>query len=158
MRKAGGIFVILFAAVATIGVAISHSTGEERKLALPLPRGMPTAPVGIKALMVGSDPSAPFTREEIAAYFEKHNLPRNSGSKTDIKVEKLEFITTKEVRDRLSGAGPDRGEDVRVGFATLRGPFVFSGPPPDGKSVKFEYAYAIFDASSGNLLMAGTLD
>src|SRR5258705_7203054 len=105
MRKAGRIFVILFAAVATIGVAISHSTGEERKLALPLPRGMPTAPVGIKALMVGSDPSAPFTREEIAAYFEKHNLPRNSDSKTDIKVEKLEFITTKEVRDRLSGAG-----------------------------------------------------
>jgi hypothetical protein len=41
---------------------------------------------------------------------------------------------------------------------TLRGPFVFTGPPQSGKSVKFDRAYAIFDPSSGNLLMAGTLD
>ncbi|MFZ1047415.1 MAG: hypothetical protein WAN52_17520, partial [Pseudolabrys sp.] len=68
------------------------------------------------------------------------------------------FITTKDVRSRLSGAAPDRGEDVRIGFATLRGTFVFTGPPQSGKSVKFDRAYAIFDASSGNLLMAGTLD
>jgi hypothetical protein len=43
-------------------------------------------------------------------------------------------------------------------FVTLRGPFVFTGPPQSGKSVKFDRAYAIFDPSSGNLLMAGTLD
>ena len=128
------------------------------KLALPLPKGTPVAPVGMKALTVGPDPVAPFTREDVAAYFENHNLPRNLGSKADIQVEGLEFITTKDVRSRLSGAAPDRGEDVRIGFATLRGTFVFTGPPQSGKSVKFDRAYAIFDASSVNLLMAGTLD
>jgi hypothetical protein len=105
------------------------------KLALPLPKGTPVAPVGMKALTVGPDPVAPFTREDVAAYFENHNLPRNLGSKADIQVEGLEFITTKDVRSRLSGAAPDRGEDVRIGFATLRGTFVFTGPPQSGKSV-----------------------
>ena len=68
------------------------------KLALPLPKGTPVAPVGMKALTVGPDPVAPFTREDVAAYFENHNLPRNLGSKADIQVEGLEFITTKDVR------------------------------------------------------------
>ena len=110
------------------------------KLALPLPKGTPVAPVGMKALTVGPDPVAPFTREDVAAYFENHNLPRNLDSKADIQVEGLGVGTC--------GSALRRCEERLSSPALLRAANPF----------KFDRAYAIFDASSGNLLMAGTLD
>ena len=66
-------------------------------------------------------------------------------------------MTSKAVTDRLRGASPGVGDEDMVGFVTLRGVFVFTGPPP-GKPVRFTRAYAVFDATTGNLLMTGTLE
>jgi hypothetical protein len=129
---------------------------EQPKLALPLPKGTPQAPSGMKALTVKPGPE-PFTLDDVTAYFQTHNLPRNLGSNSDFRVERLEFVTTREVKTRLAGASPGLSDETRVAFATLRGTFIFTGPP-GARTVRFERAYALFSMTTGNLLMVGTLD
>ena len=43
-----------------------------------------------------------------------------------------------------------------VGFVTLAGSLIFAGPPGT-EPVEFSRGYAVFDVTTGNLLMFGTL-
>ena len=131
--------------------------GEQKKMALPLPVGTPKRPQGMTALTVKSG-TEPFSKQDVVEYFKKHNLPKNSTSVTDFQVDTLEFLTSKEVSQRLQGVTTGLGDNERVGFVTLKGSFVFTGPPKRGKPATFGRAYAVFDATTGNLLMAGTLE
>ena len=121
------------------------------------PAGPAKRPQGSAALTVKAGAAEPFTKDDVAAYFKTHNLPMNSSSTSDFRVDALEFLTSKQVTDRLQGASPGLADNDRVAFATLTGTFIFGGPPK-GKIARFSRAYAVFDATSGNLLMAGTLD
>lgn len=131
--------------------------GEQKKMALPLPVGTPKRPQGMTALTVKPGPE-PFSKQDVIEYFKKHNLPKNSGSVTQFQVDTLEFLTSKEVSQRLQGVTTGLGDNERVGFVTLTGSFVFTGPPKRGKPATFSRAYAVFDTTTGNLLMAGTLE
>jgi hypothetical protein len=147
-----------FIFAATTGLLAGCGRHEEQKeKPLPLPQGTPQRPVGMKALPV--DPSAPepFAKSDVAAWLAAHNLPMNAGAKGDFAVANLEFITAKEASGRLAGEPIGLGDNDRVGFATLTGTFVFSGPPHT-KPATFSSAYALFDAKTGNLLMDGTLE
>lgn len=127
---------------------------QPKKYSLPLPSGSPKRPVGAKAIEI--KPGGTLTKEDVAAYLKEHNLPKNIGSTDQFRVDSLEFLTSAEVSKRLQGAATGLNDSDRIGFATLSGSFIFTGPPP-GKPRTFERAYAAFDASNGNLLMVGTL-
>jgi hypothetical protein len=160
MRRSliAALVVIVLAGLAWLTWTTYFGPGEQKKLALVPPKGTPLAPVGMKALEVKPGPE-PFTREDVSRYFQTHNLPRNRGSNADIQVEQLEFLSAGEVRSRLQGVLSGLPEDARVGFVTLRGTIIFTGPPSaDRKPATFERAYALFSAVTGSLLMVGTLD
>lgn len=156
-------FVALFGVLALFATCSRCHTGGyqggegygQKKMELkPPPEGAGKRPVGLPALTVRSGPE-PFTRQDVVDYFKTHNLPKNATTTTDFAVESLEFITSKEVTARLDGVTTGLADADRVGFVTLRGTFVFTGPKTS--SGRFGRAYAVFDAGSGNLLMIGSL-
>lgn len=158
MRK--HIFMLLPAMALLAGVAGCDHPGngrhEQKKIALKLPKGTPKRPTGMAALDV-SDKAQAFTVASVSAYFTTHNLPMNMGATTDIHVDNVEIITDAELGKRLSGVSTGLGADAKVAFASLSGLFVFTGPP-HGRVARFRFAYAVFDAQTGNLLLVGTPD
>ncbi|MGA2636271.1 hypothetical protein [Methylocella sp.] len=154
MRRA--ITAILVAG--TVGLLAGCGRHEEQKeTPLPLPQGTPKRPTGLPGLTVNPGAPEPFTKSDVAAYFATHNLPLNAGAKGDFTVANLEFLTAKQASDRLAGEPTGLNDNDRVGFATLTGKFIFSGPS-NTKPATFSSAYALFDAATGNLLMDGTLE
>lgn len=129
---------------------------EEGKIALKAPQGTPKRPQGSPALTVKAGAAQPFTQQDVVDYFKTHNLPKNGGDLSQFQVSSLEFLTSKEVSQRLQGEPTGLDDNDRIGFVTLTGQFVFTGPP--GSSARFNRAYAAFDATTGNLLMIGTLN
>jgi hypothetical protein len=152
MRK--GLYGVILIGSLAFG-ACHRDQHEGGKIALHLPVGTPKRPQGMAALTV-TPGATPFSEADVVAYFKTHNLPKNMGSVDQIKVDKVEFLTSGEVTKRLQGASPGIGDDERVAFVTLVGDFIFTGPQTKG--VTFHRAYAVFDAVSGSLLMIGTLD
>jgi hypothetical protein len=134
-----------------------NEKGEQKKLALHPPTGTPKRPQGMTALTI--KPGAePFSKQDVVAYFQTHNFPKNVGSVAQFQVDTLEFITSKDVSQRLHGVSTGLEDNARVGFVTLTGTFIFTGPGSNRKSATFNRAYAVFDAANGNLLMVGTLE
>jgi hypothetical protein len=131
------------------------SCKPQEKIALKPPTGTPKRPQGLTALTLKAG-AEPFTKEDVNAYFKTHKFPKNQGSADQLQVDNLEFITSGEVTTRLQGVSTGLGDSERVAFATLSGPFVFTGPKTN--PVRFQRAYAVFDATTGNLLMVGTLE
>lgn len=111
----------------------------------------------MNALRVNAQGAQPFTKNDVVNYFQSHNLPKNQGLSTQFQVETLEFLTNNEVSLRLAGASPGLAPNEKVGFATLRGTFIASGPL-GGSGFGFSRAYAVFDTKTGNLLMSGALE
>ncbi len=119
------------------------------------PTGTAKTPQGLHALNVSAGPE-PFSKADVTAYFQTHNLPRNLASNASIQVESVEFMSSSDVSSRLAGERTGLADSARLGFVTLTGEFLLTGP--SGSHVaRFTRAYAAFDASSGNLLMVGTL-
>lgn len=152
--------VLAFGAlIVSLGLAACHyqQPGEQTKVALkPPPQGAGHRPQGMTALYVNATGGQPFTKQDVVTYFKTHNLPMNMTPSSQFHVDSLEFLTNDQVSQRLQGASPGVAPGEKVAFATLSGLFVFTGPPP-GKSARFSRAYAVFDTSTGNLLMIGTL-
>jgi hypothetical protein len=149
------IFPVLLVASSLVALIGCGKEDEREKKALNLPTGTPKRPQGAEALTVRPGAAEPFTKADVEAYFKARNIPKNAGSPDQFLVDSLEFITSKEVSQRLQGASTGLDDADRVGFATLSGTFVFTGPK--GRPAIFHRAYGAFDAASGNLLMIGTL-
>jgi hypothetical protein len=128
---------------------------DEEKIAMKLPQGTPKRPQGSAALTVNSGAAQPFTQQDVVNYFKTHNVPKNGGDLSQFQVSSLEFLTSKEVSARLQGEPTGLDDNDKIGFVTLTGQFVFTGP--SGPPARFNQAYAAFDATTGNLLMIGTL-
>jgi hypothetical protein len=142
--------------LATGGAALVHAGGQQPSGGIAVPAETPRRPVGVKALNVTPGAEPPFTHEDVAAYFQGHDLPRNLAPREQLSLASLELLTAAEVTGRLGGARTGLKDDERVGFAVLEGTLVFSGPP-GGPPAQFSRGYAVFDAATGNLLMFGTL-
>src|SRR3954463_14013154 len=99
-----------------------------RDVVLNLPTGTPKRPQGAESLTVRPGAAEPFTKADVEAYFKARNIPKNAGSPDQFLVDSLEFITSKEVTQRLQGASTGLDDADRVGFATLSGTFIFTGP------------------------------
>jgi hypothetical protein len=120
------------------------------------PPGIPNRPQGTPALPVNPQGAQPFTKQDVINYFSTHNLPKNSGSLSQFAVDSLQFLTSKDVTTLLHGVTTGLLDDEVVGFVTLFGNFIFTGPAGT-RPVQFARAYAVFDSITGNLLMVGTL-
>jgi hypothetical protein len=141
---------------------MSNDRGDKnedcKQINIPNPPSLPGhRPQGMHALTVNEARPEPFTKQDVINYFRTHNLPKNSSSPTQFQVETLEFLTNKEVSQRLGRASPAQATNEKVGFATLSGTFFFTGPP-GAYVVRYSRAYAVFDSRTGNLVMFGTLD
>jgi hypothetical protein len=147
--------LVLMLALAAVVVLSGCDRDKPKTGKVNLPSAPPKAPQGLHALSAGPGPE-PFTKSDVAAYLVKHNLPRNLSSATTIQVENLEFLNSSDVSARLAGEKTGLADNARLGFATLRGEFLLTGPSGT-KVARFTRAYAAFDAASGNLLMVGTL-
>ncbi len=128
----------------------------EGAVEMKMPQGTPKRPQGVQGLTVKAGPE-PFTKDEVTSFLQTHRLARSIGDISQLKVESVEFTTAKEVTSRLRGASTGLPEDYRVAFVTIRGPIYFTTPLSKKRPVAFDTAYAMFDATSGNLLMSGTL-
>jgi hypothetical protein len=133
-----------------------HRHNDKEKIAMKLPQGTPKRPQGSTALTVNPGAAQPFTQQDVVSYFKTHNLPKNDSDISQFQVSALEFLTSQQVSQRLQGEPTGLEANDKIGFVTLTGQFVFTGPP--GRSARFNQAYAAFDARTGNLLMIGTLD
>jgi len=153
------VLLIVLCGVAALGGLVwivDRGRDEGAKIALQIPRDPPLPPQGAPALQVKLGVAEPFSKEDVRDYFTTHNLPTNGTSTTDFTVDMLEFLTNQEVTTRLNGASTGLTEADKIGFATLKGHFIFNGP--NSSSARFTRAYAAFDARTGNLLMVGTLE
>jgi hypothetical protein len=121
-----------------------------------LPTAKPMRPQGLAAIKAVKGASSPFAKSDVVNYFTTHSPSRFFGKPGQVHVVSLEFLTSKQVSDRLHGESTGLPDGDPVGFATLSGTFGVSGPPP-AKHMIYSSAYAAFDGSTGNLLMAGTL-
>jgi hypothetical protein len=148
---------VLIGGLAAIVSCYPERPGEQEKMALYLPKGPSKRPQGMNALVVRVGSAQPFTTQDVVNYFKTHNLPMNMSSTGQFQVESVEFLTDRQVSERLGGASPGLTADEKVAVATLRGSFVFTGPSGGGPA-RFSRAYAVFDAKTGNLLMIGTLE
>ena len=152
----------VFSAVLVAGAAGLLGGCHERPvpqkgIALQLPQGTPMRPHGFAAIKATPGAPSPFTKDDVASYFTGHNLPMNSGKQSQFQVVSLEFLTSKQVSERLRGVSTGLPDGDLVGFATLSGTFIFTGPAKT-KPATFSSAYAAFDGVTGNLLMDGTLE
>jgi len=152
-RKSVSILLVFFMLGLVSGCHRRHH--EQEKIALKLPQGTPKRPQGSPALTVNPSAPQPFTLNDVVNYFKTHNLPKNGTDLTQFKVSSLEFLTSKEVSQRLGGEPTGLEDNDKIGFVTLTGQFTFTGP--SGTSARFAQSYAAFDAVTGNLLMIGTL-
>jgi len=128
----------------------------EGAIEMKMPTGTPKRPQGMPGLSVKPG-AVPFTKEEVTQFIQTHRLARSIGDISQLQVESLEFLTAREVTARLQGASTGLPNDHRVAFAIIRGPIYFTGPQTS-RPIAFDTAYALFDATTGNLLMSGTLE
>jgi hypothetical protein len=152
-KKSVAILLLLSGLGGVAGCRRRHP--DDEKIAMKPPQGTPKRPQGSVALTVRPGAAQPFTMQDAVDYFKTHNVPKNGGDVTQFQVSALEFLTSKEVSQRLQGEPTGLDDNDKIGFVTLTGQFVFTGP--SGKSARFNQAYAAFDAATGNLLMIGTL-
>jgi hypothetical protein len=154
MYKKSATILLLFGSLGF--VAGCHKHHDDKKIAMQLPHGTPKRPQGSTALTVNTHAAQPFTQADVVTYFTTHNLPKNGGELTQLQVSSLEFLTSREVSQRLQGEPTGLADSDRMGFVILTGQFIFTGP--SGKTARFSRAYAAFDAQTGNLLMIGSLE
>ena len=154
MKSPHAVPIVILGALALTSCDSSCARKQER-IALQMPTGTPQRPQGVGALTVRSG-EPPFTRDDVVAYVKTHRLPKSVGSPDQVTVDNVEFVTSAEVTRRLDGASTGLAATDRVAFVTLSGTFVFTGPQT--QPATFRRAYMVFDATTGNLLMVGTLE
>jgi hypothetical protein len=133
----------------------THPAGQ-KPVALQLPQGTPMRPQGLPAIKTTPGSPAPLSKNDVASYFTTHNLPSLSAKTGQVHVVSVEFLTSKQVSDRLQGESTGIPDGDPVAFATLSGTFTVSSPLKT-KLATFSSAYAVFDGGTGNLLMAGVM-
>lgn len=73
-----------------------------------------------------------------------------------IVIEKIAFVTSREVSLTLKGERTGLPDDSLVCYVELQGAFTFPAPPGRAPGVVHK-VYEVFDAHTGNLLMLGGL-
>lgn len=126
-------------------------TGATGVAAPPTQFARPTGSPAIRPLR----PTAPaFPEQAAASYAQAHPFP-NSITGTPLRVPAARFIRSEAVPRFADGSRTDLPAGKLVCYVLGRGALQFAGSP--GRAVRYGYGYEVFDATSGNLLLAGGL-
>lgn len=112
-------------------------------------------PVGI-TLSLTSAPAdrACFTVDDVKAYIKTHAIPMaGTVSSKPAKILSIEFITSKEARERMKGDSVGVADDAPVCYVVLYGPFQTGSVPPGAKPLVSDKGVEIFDGRTGRLLV-----
>jgi len=98
--------------------------------------------------------AAAFTIEDVKQYVSTHRPAMSTGAQ-GYTITRAEFLPSRQVNMLLNGARTGVEDDRLLSYVELRGTFSFTGPR--GITVSYPRAVEIFDAHTGNLLVAGGL-
>ena len=121
-----------------------------------VPKAAPQQPSGIPAIPAIPGKNPAFSKDDVVKYFQANNLPKNLGPLQDIHVVSVEFITSQDVSKRLQDEPTGFPDSYSMCYVTLSGKFIFADPQKGNQRV-FDHAFAVFDSTTGNLLLAGTI-
>jgi hypothetical protein len=116
-------------------------------------KGPHATPTGRSAI-TPSLPGVPsFRAEDARAYAESGRIP--VGVARNVHATEVKFLTSAEVSQRLDGANTGFPAETPMCYVEMQGDFTFTGPK--GSDPHYDRAFEVFDAKSGNLLLAGGL-
>lgn len=159
-----GLFILMvltsFVGFALVSPAAASGSNRANIAAVPSPTAAtPEEGIGIPAIHPQSntvDPSTPaFTAADVEQYINNTPMPRNLAANIKPVIVKIEFETSREVSALLSGESIGVPDDTLLCYVELQGTFIFTRP--DGSTITSQKGFEVFDAHTGNLLVAGTL-
>jgi hypothetical protein len=113
----------------------------------------PTAPTGSPAIKPTTGGTPAFSVDDAKRYVATHHVPMGLSRDSKPVITRAEFLTSREITDRLHGAASGFPDDYLLCYVELQGPVTFSGPK--GAKVTYNRGVLIFDAHSGNLIIGG---
>ncbi len=115
-----------------------------------------TGVAAIQPRILASNSTIPtFTEEDVQQYIKTNSLGLNRiASITQPNIEKVEFITYKELKSKLPGVQLDISEDAIMCFVRLVGDFTITDP--SGNQEIFHKARIVFHAQTGNIVLVTT--
>jgi|GEM_PF-2228296 len=174
-------FVIIFVAV-IVGILVLFSGGTNTSYAANIENITPTVPNGSKTpiapkggdankirvsaastgvaaiqprILASNSTTPTFTAEDVQQYIKINSVGSNRiASTTQPNIEKIEFITYKELKSKLPGIQLDISEDAIMCFVRLVGDFTITDP--SGNQEIFHKARIVFHAQTGNILLVTT--
>lgn len=122
--------------------------------ALSYPPGVPAIhPHLVTTNVAGTAPQPTFTTADVVQYVTQHPLQDIRASVTgSVKVVQVSFMTSDALSAKLNGESIGRPAMALVCYVELQGTFSFAS---FGNSSAVHTAYEVFDAQTGNLILAG---
>jgi hypothetical protein len=120
---------------------------------LPLRKLPPTQPAGSPALAPHLKGTPSFTLDDVKQFVANHQLLKPANRDGVRKLVSAEFMSSSEVSSRLNGATTGFPDDYTLCVVELQGPFSFAGPA--GATAVYPRGVLVFDATTGNLVIAG---
>jgi hypothetical protein len=99
--------------------------------------------------------SPTFSASDASAYITTHPMWRNLAVWAPPTVVQVAFYSSKQVSTLLGGESTGMPDNTLLCYVELRGTFTFAGP--NGTTATFSTGFEVFDAHTGNFLMAGGL-
>lgn len=138
----------------TTAVIVDQQSGPvaQGHLSLALPMGAPA----IQPHLASSSPMvATFTTADASQYALVHGMPENPRSESSPVITRVMFATSAQVSAILNGENTGLPDNYLLCYVELTGTFAFAGP--QGTVISYQKGFEVFDAHTGNLLMAGGL-
>lgn len=158
----GIVLVIGLALVGWIGVSQSNTDAAvvPTSASVAYMHGLPASRLfgspAIPARTINAGPTIPaFTVTDVAQYVSTHPMPRDIASGAKSTIVGIAFLTSQQVTVLLRGESTGLPDDALLCYVELHGTFVFPGPA--GVTATYLRGYEVFDAHTGNILMAGGL-
>lgn len=116
-------------------------------------------PVGAPAIAPhpgtrGASANHAFLEVDAQAYAMSHPLWHATSSTTS-SVDAVRFLSAQEVSKLLNGESTGQPDSTPLCYVQIHGEYQYASP--DGHTVVFHAGFEVFDATTGNLLMAGAL-
>ncbi len=168
-RVLGGIVIFLALVIVVVGGFLRSAMATSLKPPAPPPvhqsfdvsqTYVPGSPA-IKPHTAPNTPGGPaFTQDDVVAFFQQHGFfagPVVEGAQLQILT--VQFVPAKQASQLMYGESVGRPDDYLVCYVKVQGPFlltnVHGGPGGTKEPTTAKYGDAVFDASTGNLLVWG---
>jgi hypothetical protein len=100
-----------------------------------------------------------FTKNDVIAFFQKNGFfagPVVEGA--HLQILTIQFVSAKQASEMMDGESVGRPDDYLVCYVKVQGPFLLTNvhkPNSANSPTTAQYGDAVFDASTGNLLVWG---